>query len=87
MMVRLSATTCVQTILERMSLVSLVMSSFIIFLQVQRYEGASTIYGPHTLTLYLAQYRKLASALVRASIIIITTIILIIKLVFNYVLT
>ncbi|PNF17882.1 hypothetical protein B7P43_G02187 [Cryptotermes secundus] len=31
--------------------------------EVQRYEGASTIYGPHTLTLYLAQYRKLASAL------------------------
>lgn len=34
---------------------------------VQRYEGASTIYGPHTLTIYLAQYRKLASALVRGS--------------------
>jgi hypothetical protein len=46
-------------------------------LQVQRYEGASTIYGPHTLTLYLNQYRKLASALSRASIIIIIIIIII----------
>ncbi|XP_071438789.1 neutral ceramidase [Hetaerina americana] len=31
---------------------------------VQRYEGASTIYGPHTLTLYLHQYAKLARVLV-----------------------
>lgn len=38
-----------------------------LILQVQRYEGASTIYGPHTLTIYLSQYRKLASALVKAS--------------------
>jgi hypothetical protein len=36
-------------------------------LQVQRYEGASTIYGRHTLTIYLSQYRKLAEALVKAS--------------------
>jgi len=27
----------------------------------QRYEGASTIFGPHTLTIYLEQYKKLAS--------------------------
>ncbi|XP_043269436.1 neutral ceramidase [Venturia canescens] len=27
--------------------------------QIQRYEGASTIYGPHTLTIYLEQYREL----------------------------
>jgi hypothetical protein len=46
------------------------------FVQVQRYEGASTIYGPHTLTLYLNQYHKLASALARASIIIIIIIII-----------
>uniref|UniRef100_A0A182Q5C7 Neutral ceramidase n=1 Tax=Anopheles farauti TaxID=69004 RepID=A0A182Q5C7_9DIPT len=26
---------------------------------IQRYEGASTLYGPHTLTIYLAQFRKL----------------------------
>uniref|UniRef100_A0AAG5DWZ1 Neutral ceramidase n=1 Tax=Anopheles atroparvus TaxID=41427 RepID=A0AAG5DWZ1_ANOAO len=30
--------------------------------EVQRYEGASTLYGPHTLTLYLEQYRKLVRA-------------------------
>uniref|UniRef100_A0ABD2WI80 Neutral ceramidase n=1 Tax=Trichogramma kaykai TaxID=54128 RepID=A0ABD2WI80_9HYME len=28
--------------------------------QIQRYEGASTIFGPHTLTIYLEQYRDLA---------------------------
>ncbi|GLG99300.1 Neutral ceramidase [Gryllus bimaculatus] len=33
--------------------------------QVQRYEGASTIFGPHTLTLYLAQYRRLAEYMAR----------------------
>lgn len=27
--------------------------------QVQRYEGASTIYGPHTLQIYLEQYQRL----------------------------
>uniref|UniRef100_A0A3Q2TLY6 Neutral ceramidase n=1 Tax=Fundulus heteroclitus TaxID=8078 RepID=A0A3Q2TLY6_FUNHE len=31
--------------------------------QVQRYEGASTIYGPHTLTAYLSKYRELAKAI------------------------
>uniref|UniRef100_A0A3Q3GN98 Neutral ceramidase n=1 Tax=Labrus bergylta TaxID=56723 RepID=A0A3Q3GN98_9LABR len=31
--------------------------------QVQRYEGASTIYGPHTLSAYLQQYRSLARAI------------------------
>lgn len=30
---------------------------------VQRYEGASTIYGPHTLTIYLEKYVQLLSAL------------------------
>lgn len=33
--------------------------------QVQRYEGASTIYGPHTLTIHLNQYRKLVNALMK----------------------
>ncbi|EAA04917.3 AGAP000973-PA [Anopheles gambiae str. PEST] len=33
--------------------------------EIQRYEGASTLYGPHTLTLYLEQYKRLAGALVR----------------------
>lgn len=28
--------------------------------RIQRYEGASTIFGPHTLTIYLSQYVKLA---------------------------
>lgn len=31
--------------------------------QVQRYEGASTIYGQHTLRAYIQQYQKLAKAL------------------------
>lgn len=32
--------------------------------QIQRYEGASTIFGPHTLTLYIDQFQKLARAMV-----------------------
>ncbi|KAK7602643.1 hypothetical protein V9T40_006617 [Parthenolecanium corni] len=31
--------------------------------QIQRYEGASTIFGPYTLPLYLKQYEKLAEVL------------------------
>eukprot|EP00064_Thunnus_orientalis_P019187 superscaffoldBa00004687_g19302 len=31
--------------------------------QLQRYEGASTIYGPHTLSAYLQKYRGLARAI------------------------
>ncbi|XP_050531888.1 neutral ceramidase-like [Daktulosphaira vitifoliae] len=31
--------------------------------RLQRYEGASTIYGPHTLPIYLKQYAKLSNAL------------------------
>jgi neutral ceramidase len=31
--------------------------------QVQRYEGASTIYGPHTLTIYISQFTRLFTAL------------------------
>uniref|UniRef100_A0A8D8YI34 Neutral ceramidase n=2 Tax=Cacopsylla melanoneura TaxID=428564 RepID=A0A8D8YI34_9HEMI len=31
--------------------------------QVQRYEGASTIYGPHTLTIYISQFVKMAQHL------------------------
>ncbi|XP_074519931.1 neutral ceramidase [Halichoeres trimaculatus] len=31
--------------------------------QVQRYEGASTIFGPHTLSAYLQKYRGLAKAI------------------------
>ncbi|XP_011872578.1 PREDICTED: neutral ceramidase [Vollenhovia emeryi] len=33
--------------------------------QIQRYEGASTIYGPHTLTIYLKQYQELVRAAVQ----------------------
>lgn len=33
--------------------------------QVQRYEGASTIYGPHTLTVHLKMYRNLAQNVVK----------------------
>ncbi|XP_052173940.1 neutral ceramidase 2 [Diospyros lotus] len=32
--------------------------------QVQRYEGASTLYGPHTLDAYIQEFKKLAAALV-----------------------
>ncbi|XP_018311164.1 neutral ceramidase isoform X2 [Mycetomoellerius zeteki] len=33
--------------------------------QIQRYEGASTIFGPHTLTIYLKQYQKLVKAAIK----------------------
>ncbi|KAF5737214.1 neutral ceramidase [Tripterygium wilfordii] len=36
--------------------------------QVQRYEGASTLYGPHTLSAYIQEFKKLASALVSGQI-------------------
>ncbi|KAK2432055.1 Neutral ceramidase 1 [Trifolium repens] len=32
--------------------------------EVQRYEGASTLYGPHTLTAYIQEFKKLAHALI-----------------------
>lgn len=35
--------------------------------QIQRYEGASTIYGPHTLTIHLRQYQKLVQAAIQVS--------------------
>ncbi|KAJ0986260.1 hypothetical protein J5N97_004616 [Dioscorea zingiberensis] len=31
--------------------------------QIQRYEGASTLYGPHTLSAYIQEFSELASAL------------------------
>uniref|UniRef100_A0A7N0U3X2 Neutral ceramidase n=1 Tax=Kalanchoe fedtschenkoi TaxID=63787 RepID=A0A7N0U3X2_KALFE len=33
--------------------------------EVQRYEGASTLYGPHTLAAYIQEFTKLAVALVK----------------------
>lgn len=33
--------------------------------EIQRYEAASTIYGPHTLTVYLSQFEKLTHALIK----------------------
>ncbi|KYN01821.1 Neutral ceramidase, partial [Cyphomyrmex costatus] len=33
--------------------------------QIQRYEGASTIFGPHTLTIYLRQYEELVKAAIQ----------------------
>ncbi|CAN1275655.1 Neutral ceramidase 2 [Linum perenne] len=33
--------------------------------QVQRYEGASTLYGPNTLSAYIQEFKKLATAMVR----------------------
>ncbi|KAJ9698585.1 hypothetical protein PVL29_007582 [Vitis rotundifolia] len=35
--------------------------------QVQRYEGASTLFGPHTLSAYIQEFKKLATALVTSS--------------------
>ncbi|PON36923.1 Neutral/alkaline nonlysosomal ceramidase [Parasponia andersonii] len=32
--------------------------------QVQRYEGASTLFGPHTLEAYIEEFKKLAAALI-----------------------
>ncbi|KAL8115320.1 neutral ceramidase 2-like [Apium graveolens] len=32
--------------------------------QIQRYEGASTLYGPHTLSAYIQEFKKLAKALI-----------------------
>nr|KYP73521.1 Neutral ceramidase [Cajanus cajan] len=32
--------------------------------EVQRYEGASTLYGPHTLSAYIQEFKKLAHALI-----------------------
>ncbi|KAH6814545.1 Neutral/alkaline non-lysosomal ceramidase, partial [Perilla frutescens var. frutescens] len=32
--------------------------------QIQRYEGASTLYGPHTLSAYIQEFQKLATALI-----------------------
>ncbi|XP_078427718.1 neutral/alkaline non-lysosomal ceramidase [Wolffia australiana] len=34
---------------------------------VQRYEGASTLYGPHTLSGYIQEFRKLTAALIGGS--------------------
>ncbi|KAL3518113.1 hypothetical protein ACH5RR_020702 [Cinchona calisaya] len=31
--------------------------------QIQRYEGASTLFGPHTLSAYIQEFKKLATAL------------------------
>ncbi|CAM6092839.1 unnamed protein product [Calypogeia fissa] len=33
--------------------------------EAQRYEGASTLYGPHTLTAYIQEFKKLATALAK----------------------
>lgn len=33
--------------------------------QIQRYEGASTLYGPHTLSAYIQEFKKLATALTK----------------------
>lgn len=33
--------------------------------QVQRYEGGSTLYGPHTLNAYIQEFKKLATAIVK----------------------
>lgn len=37
--------------------------------QVQRYEGASTLYGPHTLSAYIQEFKKLAIAMVNGEVV------------------
>lgn len=37
--------------------------------QIQRYEGASTLYGPHTLSAYIQEFKKLAIAVVNGEVI------------------
>jgi len=39
---------------------------------VQRYEGASTIYGPHTLSAFIQEFNKLAVALTKVCLCIST---------------
>ena len=41
----------------------MVSNSALPLLQAQRYEAASTIYGPHTLSAYIQLYRVLAKAI------------------------
>lgn len=36
--------------------------------QIQRYEGASTIFGPHTLSAYIQRYRGLAKAITHVTL-------------------
>lgn len=45
------------------AVLDLLINSFFYGFQIQRYEGASTIFGPYTLPIYLQQYEKLAAAL------------------------
>lgn len=33
--------------------------------EIQRYEGASTIFGPHTLSIYIQQFKNLLTAMIR----------------------
>ncbi|KAK8938881.1 Neutral ceramidase [Platanthera zijinensis] len=37
--------------------------------KIQRYEGASTLYGPHTLNAYIQEFKKLAASMISGSII------------------
>lgn len=37
--------------------------------QVQRYEGGSTLYGPHTLSAYIQEFKKLAVAMVNGEVV------------------
>ena len=39
----------------------------VVYCIFNRYEAASTIYGPHTLSAYIQQYRKLATALAKGN--------------------
>ena len=41
--------------------------------QEQRYEGASTIYGPHTLQAYIQEFDKMAVAMAKVSAALLST--------------
>ena len=39
--------------------------------QIQRYEGASTAYGPHTLGAYISKFEEMGAALAKASVVVV----------------
>lgn len=48
---------------KQIEIYRMVYNTALTFLQVQRYEAASTIYGPHTLSAYIQLFRVLAKAI------------------------
>lgn len=44
---------------------SSLMKCYIFFFQIQRYEAASTIYGPHTLDIFLNKFHEYAEIAIK----------------------